>query len=104
MHKSLHPKDNVDRLYVTRKEGGRGLAGIEDNVDALIQRLEDYIQKHDVELITAIRNDNDNTMDNRMTIIKKQKWEGKQLYGRFKRLINNISHDKTWTWLRKGKL
>ena len=20
----------------------------------------------------------------------------------FKRLINNISHDKTWTWLRKG--
>ena len=33
---------------------------------------------------------------------RKQKWEGKQLYGRFKRLINNISHDKTWTWLRKG--
>ena len=29
---------------------------------------------------------------------------GKQLYGRFKRLINNISHQKTWTWLRKGNL
>ena len=27
----------------------------------------------------------------------------KQLYGRFKRLIN-ISHQKTWTWLRKGNL
>ena len=26
----------------------------------------------------------------------------KKLYGRFKRRINNISHDKTWTWLRKG--
>ena len=25
-----------------------------------------------------------------------------QLYGRFKRLINNISHANTWTWLRKG--
>ena len=37
-----------------------------------------------------------------MTITRKQKWEGKQLYGRFKRLIKNISHDKTWTWLRKG--
>ena len=37
-----------------------------------------------------------------MTITRKQKWEEKQLYGRFKRLINNISHDKTWTWLRKG--
>ena len=21
----------------------------------------------------------------------------------FERLINNISHDKTWTWLKKGK-
>ena len=31
-----------------------------------------------------------------MTITRKQKWEG------FKQLINNISHQKTWTWLRKG--
>ena len=37
-----------------------------------------------------------------MTVTRKQKWEWKQLSGRFKRLINNISHDKTWTWLRKG--
>ena len=44
----------------------------------------------------------DNTIDNRMTKMRKQKWEGKQLHGRFKRPINNISHDKTWTWLRKG--
>ena len=28
----------------------------------------------------------------------------KKIYGRFKRLINNISHQKTWTWLRKENL
>ena len=39
-----------------------------------------------------------------MTTTGKQKWEGKQLYGRFKRQINNISHQKSWTWLRKGNL
>ena len=39
MHKALHPRDDVDRLYVSRKEGGRGLASIEDSVDASIQRL-----------------------------------------------------------------
>ena len=99
MHKPLHPRDDVDRLYVSRKEAGRGLASIEDSVDASIQRLKDYIQKHDGGLI---KNDNDNTMDNRMIITRKQKWEGKQLYGRFKQLINNISHEKTWTWPRKG--
>ena len=100
MHKTLYPKDDVDRIYVSRKEGGKGPASTEDSVDASIHRLEDYIQKHDGGLITATRNDTDNTMDNRMIITRKQKWEGKQLYGRFKRL-KNISQDKTWTWLKK---
>ena len=102
IHKALHPRDNADRLYVSRKERRRGLASIEDSVDASIQRLKYYIQKHDGGLITAIRNYADNTMDYRMTNTRKQKWEGKQLYGRFKCLINNISDNKTWTWLRKG--
>ena len=102
MHKALDTREDVDRLYVSRKEGGRGLTSIEDSVDSSIQRLKDYIQKHDGGLITAIWNDTDNTMDSRMKITRKQKWERKQLYEWFKRLINNISHDKTWTWLRKG--
>ena len=94
-----------NRLYVLRNERGRGLTSIEDSVDALIQRLEDYIQKTRWRTHYSHRETiPDNTMDNRVTITRKQKWEGKQLYGRFKRLINNISHDKTWTWLRKEKL
>ena len=44
MHKALHPRDDVDRLYVSRKKGGRGLASIQDSVDASIQRLEDNIK------------------------------------------------------------
>ena len=83
MYKALHPRDDVDRLYVSRKKRGKGLASIEDSVDASIQRLEDYIEKHERGLITAIINDTDNTMNNRMTITRKQKWEAKQLYGRF---------------------
>ena len=47
MHKALHPRDDVDRLYVSRKEGGRGPASIEDSVDTSIQRLENYIEKHE---------------------------------------------------------
>ena len=77
MLKALHHRDDVDRLYVSRKEGGRGLATIKDSVDASIQPLEDYIQKHEGGLITATRNDSENTMNNRMTITRKQKWERK---------------------------
>ena len=104
IHKALHSREDVDRLYVSRKEGGRGLASIKDSVDASIQRLEDYIEKYEWGLITAIRNDTVISIDDRMTTIRKQKWEKKQLYGRFKWLINNISHQITWTWQRKGNL
>ena len=74
MLKALYPRDDVDRLYVPRKEGGRGFASIEYSVDMSIQWLEDYIEKHERGLITAIINDSDNTIDNIMTITRKQKW------------------------------
>ena len=59
---------------------------------------------HEGGLITTTRSDTDNTKTNRMTISRKQKREEKQVYGCFKGLISNISHEKTWTWLRKGNL
>ena len=98
MHKALHPIDDVDRLYVSRKERWRGLTSIEDSVDASIQRLEVYIEKHEGGLITATRNDTDNMKTNRMTITRKlENGKKKPISGRFKRLKRNISHEKTWT-------
>ena len=67
------------------------------SVGASIKWLEDYIEKHEGGLMTAIKTDTDNTMTNRMTMTREQKWEEKQLYGRFKRLINNTSHEKSRT-------
>ena len=104
MHKALHSRDDIDRLYVSRKEGGRGFASIEDIIDASLQQLKNYIEKHEGGQITASSNDTDNTKTKRITITRKQKWEEKQLYECFKWLISNISHDKTWTWLRKRNL
>ena len=77
-----------------RKEEGRGLACIEDSVDALMQWLEDHIENHEGGLIKP--------SEIILTIMRKQKWEEKQLYVCFKWLINNISLEKTWTWKKKG--
>ena len=41
--------------YTSRKEGEGGLASIEDNINASIQRLEDYIEKRGRESITTTR-------------------------------------------------
>ena len=73
MHKALDPRDNVDRLYVSRRKSERGLDSIEDSVDTSIQRLKDYKEKRGGKLITATKNDTDNTMTSRTTITRKQK-------------------------------
>ena len=64
-------------LRKTYKEVNNNNYNIEDSVDASIQRLEDYIEKHEQGLITALRNDTDNTIDDRMTTTRKQNWEKK---------------------------
>ena len=64
MHKALHPRYAVDSLCVSRKERGRGLVSSEDSVDASILRLEDDIEKCGERLITAPRNNTDNTRIN----------------------------------------
>ena len=79
MREVLNPRDDVDILYVSRREGGRGHASIEDSVDALLQRLEDNIEKHRGRLIKATRNDTSNTRINRTEITRKHKWEEKNM-------------------------
>ena len=44
MHKALHSRDDIDRLYVSKEER-RLLTSSEDSVDTSIRRLEDYIKK-----------------------------------------------------------
>ena len=61
-------------MYLEKAEE-EDFANVKHSVDASIQRLEAYIEKQEGGQITAIRNDTDNTMDNRMTITRKQKWE-----------------------------
>ena len=104
IHKALHPRDDVNRLYVSKKEGGRGLVSTEDSVDTLIQRLEDYIQKRGGRQITATRNNTNDTRISRTIVTRKQKSEEKQLCGCFKRLTSNTSNRKTGTWLGMGNL
>ena len=55
MHNVLHPKSNVDRLYIPRKEGGRGLQGVEEAVKVTNLGLENYVKDSRERLLTAAR-------------------------------------------------
>ena len=47
--------DDIDRLYISRKEGRGRLVSIEDSVDASIRRLKDFIRKRNKRLITKTK-------------------------------------------------
>ena len=47
----LHPKSDVDRLYIARKEGERGLISIEDRLELAIRGLEVYVHGSEERLI-----------------------------------------------------
>ena len=99
-HKALHPWIDVDSGYASRKEVGWGFANIEWSINVSIQWLEDYLERHKGRLIAATRNNSDDMRINRTKITRKQKREDKQLYGCFKRLTNDIVHEKKWMWLK----
>ena len=53
MYGALHPKSDVDSLYIPRKEGRRGLMSIEDCVELAIRGLEVYVHGSEERLILA---------------------------------------------------
>ena len=64
-------------MWKTLKEstikGGRGRASIEDTVDALIKWQENYIERRRSRLITATRNNTDNTKKRKQPENKNEK-------------------------------
>ena len=55
MYGALHPKSDVHRLYIPRKERRRGLISIEDCVELAIRGLEVHVHGSEERLIQAAR-------------------------------------------------
>ena len=84
---ALHPKSDEDRLYVPRKEGGRGWISIEDCVELAIRGLEVYVHGSVERLIQAARGDQINGLE-AASVLKRSKkekrfedWVEKNLHG-----------------------
>ena len=71
---ALYPKSDVDRFYIPRKEGGRGLISIEDCVELAIRGLEAYIHGCEERLIQAARGDKIDGLET-ASVLKRSKKE-----------------------------
>ena len=107
---ALHPKSDVDRLYIPRKEGGRGLISIEDCVELRIRGLEVYIPGSEERLIQTARGDKKDGLE-AASVLKRSKkekrledWEKKVLHGQYLRQTKEVRSDQYWARHQNGDL
>ena len=107
---ALHPKSDVDRLYIPRKEGGGRLISIEDYVELAIRGLEVYVHGSEERLIEAARGDKIDGLEAASVLKRSNKekrledWEENVLYGQCLRQTKEVRSDQCWTWLQNGDL
>ena len=101
---ALHPKSDVDRLYIPRKEGGRGLISTEDCVESAITGLEVYIHGSEERLIQAAKGDKIDGLE-AVSVLKRSKkekrledWEKKVLHGQYLTQTKEVRSDQCWAY------
>ena len=106
---ALPLKSDVDRLYIPRKKGGRGLISIKDCVELAIRGLEEYVHECEERLIQAARGDKIDGLE-AASVLKRSKikkrlkdWE-KVLHGQYLRQTKEVRSDQCWAWLQNGDL
>ena len=107
---ALQPKSDVERLYIPRKEGGRGLISIEDCVELAIRGLEGYDHASEERLIQDAGGDKIEGLE-AASVLKRSKkekrledWEEKALHGQYLRQTKKVRSDQCWVWLQNDDL
>ena len=98
---------DVDRLYIPRKEGGRGLTSIEERVELAIRDLEVYVHGSEERLTQAARGDKIDGLEDLKRSKKKTRledWEEKVLHGQYLRQTKVLRSDQCWDGLQNGDL
>ena len=106
----LHHKSDDDRLYIPRKDGGRGLIAIEDCVELAVRSLEVYVHGSEETLLQAARGDRVDDLEAASALKKPKKekrlqdWEEKALHGQYLRQTKEVRSEQSWVWLQNEDL
>ena len=113
MHGALYPKAHVDRLYIPRKEGGRGLLSIKSSVQQEEHTMSHYVHESEEELLQCVMNEGvmKQCDGKKSEVMKQEKKRERQhnrkqkaLHGQYLRHTEGKRTKKTWMWLKRGAI
>jgi len=127
IHGQHHPKADVDRFYVPRKQGGRGLMQLEAAHAVEITKLVEYVDRKDDPIIQVVRTHQHNTdsavlqtarclktevqketrkLKDSIAEKTKERWHGKRMHGQMSRNLDEklVDIEQSYRWLKSGDI
>ncbi len=102
-------QSSVDRLYMKRKDGGRGLISVEECVESEVKSLGEYVAKSEewmlkeVAKVSKIGEGHDDYRK-RVDRERKERLQGKKVHGRFMEDVREVADERSWQWVKAGYL
>ena len=103
MHGGFHPKSSTLRLYMSRKEGGRGLVSVRATIQDETSKIHKYIKEKaptDDVLSECLRQ-----WGTEDEVQEEPSWQDKPLHGMYHRNITEVADlKKSYQWLERAGL
>lgn len=109
---ALHPRSDVDRLYLSRNIGGRGMLQVRQTVEEECRALAEYVRDSQEDALKQVTEEglmktNEAKQAYRKAQLKsrKERWQNKALHGQyFMNIQGKVDSNQSWLWLRNGTL
>lgn len=106
---AFHKKGSVGRLYMKRKDGGRGLISVMDCVREEELGLCEYVKASDEWMMKVVGKElqvgeTKKEYKKRVEKERKESFLEKRLHGKYMRDVGEVANDRSWQWLRASYL
>ena len=110
----LHPRADVDRMYVSRSMGGHGLLSVEDTIMCEHLALYHYLKDHKDALMKKVLSSGVETPDdvkytpdafkNHIKMTNFQNWRDKPMHGQYVCNLHDNNSAHSFEWLIRSDL
>ena len=109
MNGAFNMQSSVDRLYIKRKAGGRGLISVEECVRTEEAGLREYARDSDEWMLKVVADGmvpGESKVDYKVRMERErlERLKAKKLHGKFFNETEQVADERSWQWLRGGFL